>query len=1185
MEFVSPSGRKYQWDKETPPTRQDIDSLVAYDASLGPVEKKPTPANEPSLEQVATGVATEVGASVAGQTTGAALAPVTFGISYPVLAFSSGVGGSIAAQKIEGKDNISVGRALFAGLVNLIPFSSLAKTAKVAPAIARASGRAALLGASEATATKIIDEQRLPTVEEVVSYAGPAALTGGTLEGVVRGGGKLWRKIARKTPTEVDAMIARGDITPAEMLPASASPDVNLPLNDTVKAAEKLATDVSEAPIKNAVNETGLPALNRVQKAANAIKAWIAPSRVLGEKIQNEAILSKNEVLAAQELGSRVGKDIDNLIKTQPDPKAASDALNAYLDGTAADLPDALKGIQPQLDLAREKLKDLQAKLIRNIDVGATPAADELKDKIVRSMDEGNYLTREFRFFTDKNYAPTAQQRAAALQELGENGAEYLNQLDRKKLSNVENRNYLPSAIDGFLKERKVIGPALLDYLGEIKDPGERIRGTLGRVARGVYRDQADFAIKVLLEQRGLASRQPAQGMNELFLKRYERDGSELYVQPHVQDALNQVYLGGVRDTMQNPILGGLKDLWNAGVGLSKGVKVLLNPPSYAVQVYGNAINLIGMGINPMNEAGRGLRVALSEYGPFDRLARDPAARRKIIEDAAEMTKYGIKGSNILDSDIRSSFERGIFSNALQNALDPFAKGYTVPDTVGRFVAWKSNQRMVREMFPAANSETVKRFAAEITNDTYQNYDRLSQLYKDLSKIGIVPQFAAFTAEFVRNQYNQGRFIRQMMDGSFGANAKYLGPANFEAMRVEAGRRMASLLAVYGITYAGIKAWNENHNVTKAKEEALKRTVLPSWDENRTLAITLSSDGKTGKYANPSYIIPHAVGLSALDQGLSGQPIDGIKNLLTEEFVGEGSFLGRSVYSGLFNVDPRSGKKISYETDKFKNAKERFGWAIEDAFNPGIQREVTKMQQALRGQGQLSPEDVLRRQAGVRINAFNTQDSAMFRIKESVNNAKLASADYSAARDYRNLSPDQIKEAYIKANSAHRDAMSKIIVHGKDLQTLGFKQGEIIKTMKDAGLGASSILDALNGVISDLPIVKRETPTDVWEDKFSGLNDNQKQDQIRMISRSNPQLARSLMSLYKSEKSAKMRGLSEMDSLLMSLGVSDGKRAQQIYAQAIRTNNPDAYINEMARKHIATGDVLRQIRMLQQANQ
>ena len=75
------------------------------------------------------------------------------------------------------------------------------------------------------------------------------------------------------------------------------------------------------------------------------------------------------------------------------------------------------------------------------------------------------------------------------------------------------------------------------------------------------------------------------------------------------------------------------------------------------------------------------------------------------------------------------------------------------------------------------------------------------------------------------------------------------------------------------------------------------------------------------------------------------------------------------------------------------------------------------------------------------------------------------------------------------------------------------------------------------------------------------------------------------MSMARSEQLAKQRGITSRDSLIMNLGVSDGTRAGYIYKQSIGLQNPDAYIQGMARKGIVTPEVFRQIKLLQQANQ
>jgi hypothetical protein len=1149
----------------------------------------PMPSGEaPSVGQIAGGLGAEVGIAMGGQAAGAALAPFTLGISYPVLAFSSGVAGSVAAQRLEGRESVSPGRALFAGLINLIPGSSAAKGgAKIATTIARGAGRGAAIGAGEATAVATVDEGRLPTLGEVGTYAGIGAGFGGALGGAMQGGRRVWDKVKTKTPAQVDAAIASGEIAPKDLLPTSNNPDANLALRSVEKAAEDVVIEAQEAPALAIAVAKPSTLLERFKSRAQAAKAAVAPSRVLGKEIQSVAIQSKQEALAAEELGSRVARRVDGFVKKQTDRVDAELKINAYLDGAIEALPPSYKGIQPELDLFREKMGDLQAKVVANIDAGRTNATPEVRDLIARSMDEGNYLTREFRWFTDKNYFPTQKQLDAVRAELGEGAEEVLASLNNKKLTAVENQNFLPTAIDGFLRKRKDLGPAMLEYLGEIKQPGERIRGSLSRVARGAYRDEGDAAIKQLLLERGIASRTSSPGAVEISLRRYEQGGSGVYAAPHVQKALDQIYTVSGKDAARAPVTAALSDLWNTGVGVSKAVKVLLNPPSYAVQLYGNTANLLGMGINPFVGAGRGLRLALSEYGPVERLSKNPESRIALLKDINDMGRYGIKGTNILDSDIRSSLERGIFSDTAQKIIDPVSKAYTTPDTMGRFVAWKHHQRLFRDMFPTANEETIKQFAADVTNDVYQNYSRLSRTGRDLSRIGIIPQFASFTMEFARNQYNQGRIIREMMAGTLGKNVKGLGQANMDAMRLAAGERLSALLGVYALTFASIKAFNANNNVDQETEAALKTVAIPSWDNNRFLAITYDPETKTGKYANPSYVVPNAVGLSALDAGLKGEPLEGVMDMLTNEFVGEGSFLFRSTAAALFNVDPKNRKKISTEVDRYKNTVDRVKFLVEDAFQPGFAREVRKFQEARRGQGELTTGDVARRQIGVRLNSFDVKESAMFSIKENVENSRLESSRYSSARDYSNKSQEEIAQIYQRANASHNANMQEIIKKVDSLRALKIPQDEIIEILGSEGarLGSAAILDTLRGTISDLPLVKRTTPTAIWDERIAPLGSREQEQEIRRIASTDPQLANSLVSILRSNRSAEARGITGIDRLYMGLGVADGTRAEYIYRQMQESPNPTALLNEFKRKGIVTPQVAEQIRQRQAASQ
>ena len=125
MKFTSPSGRTYTWDKPEPPTQEDIDALVAYDASLGGAEQSPLgPAPVQPVSTVTGMTATQARqrgeAGMAGLKEGLASTPAmaarygipigaavaTGGMSLPLQAaigFGAGALGEAAALGLEGK--------------------------------------------------------------------------------------------------------------------------------------------------------------------------------------------------------------------------------------------------------------------------------------------------------------------------------------------------------------------------------------------------------------------------------------------------------------------------------------------------------------------------------------------------------------------------------------------------------------------------------------------------------------------------------------------------------------------------------------------------------------------------------------------------------------------------------------------------------------------------------------------------------------------------------------------------------------------------------------------------------------------------------------------------------------------------------------------------------------------------
>lgn len=131
MTIKSPSGREYSWNKDQPPSKEDWDSLIAYDKTLG--EQKPQPKSdqkESTIGQVAGDIATEAGVSTAGQLIGAATGP-----GYFVIAPASGVYGNYLKQQREiergVRKDVSVGELVASGLINLLPAANVAKATSI----------------------------------------------------------------------------------------------------------------------------------------------------------------------------------------------------------------------------------------------------------------------------------------------------------------------------------------------------------------------------------------------------------------------------------------------------------------------------------------------------------------------------------------------------------------------------------------------------------------------------------------------------------------------------------------------------------------------------------------------------------------------------------------------------------------------------------------------------------------------------------------------------------------------------------------------------------------------------------------------------------------------------------------------------------------------------------------------
>ena len=574
----------------------------------------------------------------------------------------------------------------------------------------------------------------------------------------------------------------------------------------------------------------------------------------------------------------------------------------------------------------------------------------------------------------------------------------------------------------------------------------------------------------------------------------------------------------------------------------------MFNPPSYATNAWGAATTMTAMGMNPFGKGVRkGMRLALAEFGNVEDLVSGTSekSRTKFLGAIRDMTKYGLGAANVDVGDIRAGLDRGIFSEGLDKVLTPFSKAYMVTDTAARYGVWTHNQAVLSKMFPTLKGDKLKYAAARLTNDTFQNYEKLSPLLKTASKHGILPQFVAFTGEFIRNIYHQTRYAKHMAFSpeKFGATLGITDAANISAIRTEGRKRLVALVAVTAGTEATRRAWNDNNGVGSEEEQALRYTVVPEYDQNKSLLF--NKDPETGKlsYMNMSYVVPHTMMAEVVNAAMSDTPLESLSQQMADQFIGEGSFVTRSALQAVDNRD-ENGKKISNQTDFGGNLAERLSYFASEAFAPGASRELTKVLDSLKPDARYTTEEIAIRQAGGRFNKVHVELSAMFKVKDNVSSLRQGAADYKNLVKYRTPTPSQKQEQYVASENIRKQNFGQIVRHNNNMKTLGMDEDTRIGILKDAGVNTSDILDVLEGKYQPLDTEGQESTTDYFDREFGGLAANDFGEKLGALYEKEPILAGRVRSEYKRRMKDTRADLSQRDKLVGNLDTVE--RAQYI---------------------------------------
>lgn len=1158
-------------------SEQELIDYVKKQYNQKKLPSKPEPKDEPSgsLGKTASALAAEVaiaeGAKYAGAAAGGAIGSavpvlgtaIGAGVGYVAGAISGGVSGSLAAQEIENPDgDVSWGRVVSDTLLNFIPGAKIAKGGKFATRVGKAALANAAIGAGSAPAAQLIEgsiEGKLPTEEELVRAGITGVVLGGALGASGQALSKSYAKFAGKNQDELTRAYNRGDKDAKNVVDPllnAANPD---------KAVSQVATntlakgDIVENFPKSAKGLVGL---------AKRTVSRVAPSAGIGRELDLDLERIRKEADGLEATADKIRSTIESKLKRDP---SAKDKIDKFLVGEA-DLDSSLDDIAADLRKFKDEMAPIQEELAQLIDADFYRALnpedrERLSSKIRESISEKPYLKREYKMFTDKNFVPSPAQRKKAQEEIADSiirenptlsresamaqAGEHLQKLESVSARSQKNKEvgYVPQAFQGSLKQKQNLGPEERKYLGEIDDPSENVFGTLSGTARLRQAGKEDQAILDYVQRSGIGVRVgPGEMVPDDLVKLNFKTiaDSDIYVPVEFEIALEKVR---PRVTKQQD---NFNKTWDSISGFVKAKNVLGNAPAYATQLVSGIGLTLSNGIMPrgryFKNVGRGTQVvagdfkALSKIPGIQRLLGD---RKAFLDDYQDAVSLGIINQNVEASDIRNAFEGRGFK-PLKKIIDPLGKVYSAPDSTYRYALWKSNQDSISKMFPGLDEQSVKRLAANFTNDTFPNYERVSGAAKFLSRKAAINPYISFTLETFRNVYNQVKYADQMLKGEFGRNLgidpSKLTKADQAAMRLEGLKRLGAVVGVVGGSTAAatgavnvFKGKDETALETDEEKQAYQETIANSWDRGKTLVATMNEDRSKSRYADPSYLVPQAIIRDAIKAGLSGDP-DAITRYVVDQFGTDGGLVVRPLLNAIANKDD-FGNILESQEDY--GAEERAMYLFKELLTPPTAREAKKWEEALEGKGKYDVGDLTKRAFGLRVNAVDNKQQARFNIMDSVKNLQETKRRFY--RDAEELQGADLQTAYQRANAQAKQSYDKLARHYKNLQTLGFSENEIFTIMKkEAGVSSKDLLRISSGLgYEPFEPTKAKNIRELYEDLDPELS---KDAAIKTVE--DREIRRRLENYHKEQEFIEKKNISIRERTLM--GLTNAEKVQYL---------------------------------------
>ena len=894
----------------------------------------------------------------------------------------------------------------------------------------------------------------------------------------------------------------------------------------------------------------------------NRINSWLAPSKVVGRQIMNEIDQAKGIIREAESVGIRAYNAVERVKKANPNNTDAIDKnVNDFLLG--GELDPSLVPIQTELSAWRTSTNKLQERLIGAMDDQAfMDLSPEIRKGLRRAIkdsmgDNAGYLTTPYRLFEDPDYKPTKQQEDAAFKEiklnLMESGVPSVkaSELARKKINELKgnsaktrelesNRGIRPVASESILRQRTFPGPAEKAWLGEITEAGQKALITSRRLSRLASAKAEDAEIANLLLDSGVATRTAREGQVELKLKTVSGK-TNIFVDPEVADSIYKLRYGQmVNQGIRNPIDVLINSFFTANF-LAKFTKVVGNVGSYPVAALGAITSTMANGVIPNFS---GMRKAVASFRSLENFVagKTPEAKKKFYAELDKMDLYNLRPKSIDAADMEATLKRGfkiLDRYLLGKAVDLGGKAYSAFDVAMRYVTWKGTQTQLKKIFPDYTPREIEAAAARLTNDTFPNYDKLSEIVRQGSRVGILQPFIAHFAELSRISYNQGKFALQMLRGNFGRDFGLdPGRARIGMMRYQGGKR----LAAFGLFTAGAKVAvnlkNEDNGLDPDAVQAFEQSVLPFWMDGTTAIIRPDKNNpRRGFFVPPEYAVPQLAMGDAFAAGFKEQPFGEYASILKGRIFSEGGSLALQTVGKLASGYNERGDPIFIDPSVSGRANVIASTIYDDVIKPGTFRTIERFNNSINEIGDRTTKQNVQSLFGWRVYTYDADVSFRGKFRQQSSMMNEAKSNYTSAfrrRAEGDISQQELESTYNQMNTARKNRLDLARGHYENMgmELLNYTLDEKIGIMKEGGLSSLDILDIIGGTYTDMP----RNITDKTKDRYDEIPGDLKAKGRSIISLPKSDPYREKLGLYhKKQIRAEGKNIDAVDSLIISL--------------------------------------------------